>query len=161
MIEQASSRNCFVCGLDNPAGLHIQFYESGTDPIQVTAEYQVPEKYQGYPGIVHGGIVATMLDEVTARTVFRGESPRLALTARLSIRYRKPVPVATPIKLIGEIVKDNGKIIDVAGKIYDLEGNLLAEADAVLVEVDPHSLDHFAKGEEDWRVYPKQSGLEQ
>lgn len=154
MIQQPSSRNCFVCGVENPAGLHIEFYESGTEPIQVMADYVVPRKYQGYPGIVHGGILATLLDEVTSRTVFRGDSPRLVVTAQLSVRYRKPVPVETPIKLTGQIVEDKGKVIKVTGKISDMAGITLAEADAVLVEVAPDLLGEPAD-EEDWKIYPE------
>ena len=154
MNEQSSSRNCFVCGVENPAGLHLHFYESDTDPVQVTADYIVPRKYQGYPGIVHGGILATMLDEVTSRTVFRGDNPRLVVTAQLSVRYRKPVPVETPIKLIGQIVEDKGKVIKVTGKISDTAGTTLAEADAVLVEVAPDFMGE-PRDENDWNIYPE------
>lgn len=137
MIQQPVSHDCFVCGIDNPAGLQMRFYESECEPVQVTAEYTVPAHYQGYPGVVHGGIIAAMLDEVTSRTIFRGNPPRFVVTARLTIRYRKPVPVETPLRLTGRIVEDKGKVITVAGEILDPEGILLTEAEAVIVEVEP------------------------
>lgn len=157
MIQQSSSKNCFVCGIENPVGLHIEFYESETDPIQVTAQYTVPGKYQSYPGIVHGGIVATMLDEVTSRTVFRGDPLRIVVTARLSVKYRKPVPVETPLRLNGQIVEDRGKIITVKGQITDEPGTILAEAEATLVEVSPDFFGENTVSGEDWQVYPKKS----
>lgn len=63
--RQPNSRHCFVCGVENPHGLHLTFKQ--TAPDEVTVEYTVPEHFQGYPGVVHGGIVAAMLDEVAGR----------------------------------------------------------------------------------------------
>ncbi len=78
---QPNSRHCFVCGLENPFGLQLRFYESV--PGEIVAEYTVPEQYQGYPGVVHGGIVTAMLDEVTGRVHMNGDPPRFIYTARL------------------------------------------------------------------------------
>lgn len=157
MNQQPVSHDCFVCGVDNPAGLRMRFYESDTDPIQVLAEYTVPAQYQGYPGVVHGGIVATMLDEVTSRTVFRGDPPRFVVTARLAVRYRKPVPVETPLRLTGRVVEDKGRIITVAGEILGPEGTLLAEAEATLVEVEPSFFGEAMLSSQSWQVQPEQS----
>ena len=98
---QPNSRHCFVCGIANPVGLHLRFYE--TAPGEVTVECTLPEQYQGYPGVVHGGIVAAMLDEVSGRSYMgNGESPRFMFTARLEVRYRKNVPVGQPLRLVGK-----------------------------------------------------------
>ena len=70
-IKQPNSRYCFVCGRENPYGLKMSFYE--VEPGHALAEYTVPEHYQGYPGIVHGGIVATMLDETLGRAAMVGD----------------------------------------------------------------------------------------
>ncbi len=156
MNQQPVSHDCFVCGVDNPAGLHMRFYETGTDPVQVVADYTVPARYQGYPGVVHGGIIAAMLDEVTSRTIFRGDPPRFVVTARLSVRYRKPVPVETPLRLTGRVVEEKGRTITVAGEIRRVDGTLLAEADAVIVEVDPSFFGEAVLTPEKWRVYPDQ-----
>jgi acyl-coenzyme A thioesterase PaaI-like protein len=156
MNVQPSSTNCFVCGVENEAGLHMQFYETESTPVQVTARYTVPQRYQGYPGIVHGGIIATMLDEVTSRTIFRGAPPRVVVTARLTVRYRQPVPVEKPLLLTGRVVEDKGRVIKVTGEIHDAEGTLLAEADAVLMEVDASTFADIREDEKEWRVYPPQ-----
>ena len=63
---QPNSLKCFVCGLENPYGLHLRFFDS--EPGEVIAEVTVPEQFQGYPGIVHGGIIAAMLDEAAGRS---------------------------------------------------------------------------------------------
>lgn len=162
MNQQPLSRDCFVCGVENPVGLRMHFLE--TEPndhgiVQVTAQYTVPARYQGYPGVVHGGIIATMLDEVTSRTVFRGDPPRFVVTAKLSVRYRKPVPVETLLRLTGRVVEDKGRVIHVAGEIFGPGEVLLAEAEAVLVEVDASFFGDGAQtngalSAQNWRVMP-------
>lgn len=157
---QPVSKNCFVCGVENPFGLHMRFMESVPDAqghAVVTAEYTVPAHYQGYPGVVHGGIIATMLDEVTSRTVFRGDSPRFVVTAQLSLRYRKPVPVETPLKLTGRVVEDKGRVLRVSGEIQNVDGVVLAEAEATLVEVGVSFFgDMLSQEVLGWRINPDQ-----
>ena len=153
---QPNSRNCFVCGLSNPFGLHLKFFETG--PGEVTAEYIVTEQYQGYPGVVHGGIVAAMLDEVTGRSLMgNGENPRFMYTARLEVRYRKHVPVGQPIRLVGRARMSRERSATSVGSIYNVDGELLAEANALLVDVpaglvSPENLEVLG-----WKVYPEES----
>ncbi len=161
MIQQASARQCFVCGVENESGLKMRFFETETDPVQVSAEYTVPKRFEGYPGIVHGGIIAAMLDEVTSRTVMRGDPPRFAVTAQLSIRYRKPVPVDTPLKLTGRMVKDTGRVITVSGEITDPDGVVLAESEATLVQVEQSFFGAMSPLDaQGWRVYPDDESTE-
>ena len=68
-------------------------------PGEVEAHHILTDHYQGYPGVVHGGIIASMLDEVMGRVFMEGDPPRFMVTAELKIRYKKPVPVNTPLKL--------------------------------------------------------------
>jgi acyl-coenzyme A thioesterase PaaI-like protein len=153
MKKQANSRTCFVCGVDNIHGLHIQFYEE--QPGKITAAIKVPGHFQGYPGIVHGGIIAAMLDEVSGRTIMTDQGNRWMVTASLSIRYRKPVPVEKPLKLVGLLKEDSGIIARVHGEILDEMGVLLAEGDAVMASVPTSvqaSMDRLSN--EDWKVYP-------
>lgn len=148
---QANSRHCFVCGLENPFGLHLRFYE--TAPGEVTAEYTVPERFQGYPGVVHGGVVAAMLDEVCGRAHMGGDPPRFMYTARLEVRYRQNVPVGVPLRLVGRAGKSRSRAATAVGEIYAPDGALLAEAEALLVDVPAevvNSVDLEALG---WRVY--------
>jgi len=80
-------KTVFVCGIDNPVGLHLSFEEQR--PGEVTADCILEEKYEGYPGIVHGGIVASMLDEISSRALMGNpEQPRFPFTARINVRYR-------------------------------------------------------------------------
>jgi acyl-coenzyme A thioesterase PaaI-like protein len=152
MTKQPNSKHCFVCGRENLYGLKLDFYE--TQPGEVVVEYTVPEHYQGYPGVVHGGIVAAMLDEVTGRTHMGGDQPRFMFTARLEVRYHKNVPVGKPLKIVGYAGKSRGRTALAKGMIFGPDGELLAEADALLVDV-PEEITQQADLEAlGWKVYP-------
>ncbi len=151
---QPNSKNCFICGLSNPFGLHLRFYQTG--PGEVQAEYTVPERYQGYPGVVHGGIVAAMLDEVSGRAYMGcGENPRFMYTARLDIRYRKNVPIGQPLRLIGRGMKSKERSAVATGAIYNAEGELLAEAEALLVDVPEEAIKSTDLESLGWKIYPE------
>nr|MBN1229255.1 PaaI family thioesterase [Anaerolineae bacterium] len=87
---QPNSKYCFVCGLESPVGLKLRFTDNGVDAVR--AIHMVPDKFQGYPGVVHGGVVAAMLDETGGRAVMIGNPNRFFMTAKMEIRYRQPVP---------------------------------------------------------------------
>lgn len=150
--KQPNSLNCFVCGVENPVGLHLAFYEQPDG--EVTCDVTLPERYQGYPGIVHGGIVASMLDEIAGRAAMQGNVARFMMTARLEVRYRKPVPIGQPLRLVGRLSRRRGRLTDVQGEIRLLDGSVAAEAQALLSDIpdifqgvsDPERLG--------WRVYP-------
>jgi uncharacterized protein (TIGR00369 family) len=144
--------------MENDFGLQMKFYETGDEPVQVIAEITVPARFQGYPGIVHGGILAAMLDETISRTVMRGSPPRVVVTAKLSIRYRRPVLVEIPLRITGRVVEDKGRVIRVAGEITNREEILLAEGEAVLSEIDPASMSGRFPEQDDWKVYPDTPG---
>ncbi len=149
--KQPNSKNCFVCGRENPYGLKLKFYE--TQPGEVIVETTIPEQYQGYPGVVHGGIVAAMLDEVMGRVHMGGNPPRFMFTARLNIRYRKNVPVGQVLRVIGHAGKSKEHSAVANGQIFGPDGDLLAEGDALLVNVPDdvtNTVDLEALG---WKVY--------
>jgi len=149
---QPNSKHCFVCGLDNPFGLHLRFYDIG--PGEVTAEITIPNSYQGYPGVVHGGIVAAMLDEAAGRAHMGGDPPRFMFTARLEIQYRKNVPIGQPLRLVGLAGKTKGRTAASSSAIYDADGLLLAEAEALMVNVPDETLKGADLETLGWKVYP-------
>lgn len=149
---QPNSQGCFVCGVSNPFGLHLRFYE--TAPGEITAEVVLPDHFQGYPGITHGGIIAAMLDEVAGRAhMGNGDIPRFMFTAGLKIRYRKNVPTREPLRLVGKAGSSRGRMAEASSALYDSEGNLLADADAILVDVPDDMLNNVDLNALGWRVY--------
>jgi len=152
---QPNSLHCFVCGVENPHGLKLVFHQTGPD--EVTADYTVPEHFQGYPGVVHGGIVAAMLDEVSGRAHMGDDPnrPRFMFTAKLELRYRKNVPVGQPLHLVGKALVSRGRTATASGQIFGPDGTLLAEADALLVDVPGEALDPDVLETLGWKVYPE------
>lgn len=149
--RQPNSHHCFVCGLENPFGLHLRF--DVTAPGKVTSEFTIGEEYQGYPGVVHGGIVAAMLDEVAGRSHMGVDPPRFMYTAKLDIRYRKNVPVGQPLLLVGIAGNNKRRTATASSAIYDKEGTLLAEAEALLVDIPEELIQGYELEELGWRVY--------
>ncbi len=153
MNKQPNSRHCFVCGIESPVGLGLHFYDNGID--EVHSRYTVRQEYNGYPGVVHGGIVAAMLDEAGGRAMMIQQADRFMMTATMSVRYRRPVPVEIELTLIGRIVKDRGRLAQAHSEIRLPDGSLCAEAEITLVAF-PAQLpsDLAALG---WKVYPEES----
>jgi len=151
-MKQPNSKHCFVCGRENPYGLKLEFYE--TAPGEVVVEYTVPEQYQGYPGVVHGGVVAAILDEVAGRVHMGGDPPRFMFTARLDVRYRKNVPIGQPLRIVGHAGKSRERAAIASGQIFGPDGDLLAEAEAMLVNVPDGIADQVDLEALGWKVYP-------
>jgi len=150
--KQPNSLKCFVCGVENPVGLHLAFYDQADG--DVISEVTVPDCYQGYPGVVHGGIVASMLDEVAGRAAMEGDTTRFMMTAKMEIRYRKPIPIGQPLRLVGRLEKRRGRLTMVHGEVRLADGSVGAEAEALLSDI-PDIFDGAAGPERTgWRVYP-------
>jgi uncharacterized protein (TIGR00369 family) len=154
MIKQPNSRHCFVCGVENTYGLKLKFFETG--PGEVIVETIVPDHFQGYPGVVHGGIVASLVDEALGRVHMGSdpEKPRFMYTAKLSVQYRKPVPTNQPLKIVAHAVKHKKRTATSIAEIFGPGGVLLAEADAVLVNVPDDTLNNVDLESFGWKVYP-------
>ncbi len=148
-LKLPNSKNCFACGMENPIGLKLEMY---ADPVNggVVCDYTIPKIYEGYPGIAHGGIVATLLDEVISRVYMVEDHNRFMFTAKLSTRFRKHVPVEQPLHMTGQWIKDRGRAGEAKAAIYGPDGELLAEAEALLVAADMGDVDLQELG---WRVY--------
>jgi acyl-coenzyme A thioesterase PaaI-like protein len=144
---------CFVCGLSNPFGLKMAFYEDHAAG-EVRTEVTVPDVYQGYPGVVHGGIVAAILDEVSARAVFtRGNDDEFMTTVRLTIRYRQPTPTETPLVGVGRVLRTSGIGARVAGEIRLPDGTVSADCECLLSHTPDEVRAKWAAEMPYWRVY--------
>jgi acyl-coenzyme A thioesterase PaaI-like protein len=150
-IKQPGSKHCFVCGRENPAGLKLEFFT--TEPGQVRAEILIPIKYEGYPGIVHGGIIAAILDETGGRAYMDGSHPFM-VTGQLKVRYRKPVPIETALIALGKASQRKGRVSKAHSEIQTLDGEVLAEADLVLVDIPEEKFTNVDPEALGWRVYP-------
>jgi len=149
---QPSSLMCFGCGINNAAGLRIRFYSDG--PGKAIARVMLDDRHQGYPGIAHGGVVATMLDEIMGRAAMTEDHHRLMFTAKMEVRYRQPVPLYRPLTLRGRVEKDRGRIAQVVGELLLPDGSIGAESTGTLMLVPPDELKRMDTPEVGWQVYP-------
>jgi len=146
---------CFICGVENPVGLHLHIYE--TAPGVVEAVYTAPEHFQGYPGVLHGGIVGAILDELSGRALMGPDpaAPRFMFTAKLEIKYRKNVPIGVPLRIVGKAGRSRSKSAEAWAGIYDARTDeLLAEANTLLINVPRDQFNNADLGRLGWKVYP-------
>ncbi len=131
-VEFVADQMCFACGRDNPFGLHLTFRDEGD--MSVTTFVSVAA-HQGYKGIVHGGLMATVLDEVMVRFVWQKYGS--AATAKLEVRYRHPAPTETPIEVRGWItaVRHGGRAFETAAEARLADGTVLAEATGLAIRL--------------------------
>jgi len=109
----SSANRCFVCGPGNDRGLGVQFQL--VDDV-CRAEFVPNESYAGYDGVVHGGILFCLLDDVMANWLYlQGER---CFTARAEVRYRQPLPIGTPVRLEGRLVRRKGRVALIEGKVF-------------------------------------------
>jgi len=120
---------CFVCGDKNPHGLCIAFYY---DRDQVVGEYTTDEKFQGYQGIVHGGLVSTLLDEIMAKAVLARQ--RYCMTVEMTVRFKKAIPVGTKLRLTGRVTQDRRRLLETAGEVTGEDGAVYATATGKYLE---------------------------
>lgn len=155
-IKQPNSKMCFICGLENPAGLHLHFYE--TDPGVIETTYTAPDHFQGYPGVLHGGIVAAILDEVGARAQMGSDpaNPRFMYTAKLEVKYRGNVPIGRLLTIVGRAGRSKSRSAEAWAGIYEAEtGELLAEGTTLLIDVQKDQFDPSRVEELGWKIYPE------
>jgi acyl-coenzyme A thioesterase PaaI-like protein len=130
-MDFQDNHRCFVCGKDNPDGLHLEFEPEGATGVRTT--FVIPDRFQGFAGIAHGGILTTILDECMVNTVWlRGST---AVTARLEVRLRRPVSVGERVTFRAEVVRESSNRFEVASQARLDDGTLIADGKALLVKI--------------------------
>lgn len=123
MREVAKYSRCFACGDQNEYGLQVKFFADDTGAI---AHCTARERFQGYEGILHGGIVATLLDEIMIKAVYARQV--VAVTAEMTVRFKKPVRTGDELELTAKILVDKGRMLTAEGECRRGDGELLASA---------------------------------
>lgn len=150
MNRQPNSDMCFVCGRKNPVGLYMHFYDNGAD--EVRSDYVVDSRYQGYPGVVHGGVLASMLDEAVGRVSMIGDHHRFMVSVKLQVLYRHPVPVETSLRIVGRMERLRGRLGKAHGQIILPDCTVACEASATLADIPANILPHTKFADLGWRV---------
>jgi acyl-coenzyme A thioesterase PaaI-like protein len=125
-------QGCFACGLRNDAGLKLTFWMEGDE---IVTEFTPEAHYQGFPGVLHGGILATVLDETLSRTA--SIEGRWMMTGRLEIRYRRPAPLGPRLRVTARQLSSRSRMVHAEGEVRlaDDPSVILADARGVFLRV--------------------------
>ncbi len=130
MAHSAQNR-CFGCGPENAGGLLLEFLLAADGSVVCLPT--IPDRFEGHPGYLHGGIIATLLDEAMSKAVrARGLS---AMTRQLEIEYLRPVPSAVQLRIEGKVVHSEGRKHWAEAKILNESAVVLATGKGLFVEV--------------------------
>ena len=130
-LAHAAQNRCFGCGEANPAGLHLEFLLAPDGSIVCQAS--ISGAFDGHPGYLHGGIIATLLDETMSKAV--RASGRTAMTRQIEVDYLRPVPSDAPVRMEGRVVRSEGRKHWTEARILNAGGKELAHAKGLFVEV--------------------------
>ncbi len=137
LLKPNPSNHCFACGGSNARGMQLTF-EQDDQARRIRGMFRIGADFQGGAGFVHGGIVATLLDEAMAK-VNRFQSD-YAVTAHLAVDYLKPVPVDEDLIVDGWETERNGRNLTRQGEIRDSAGVVLARGEGRFVQIDAERL---------------------
>ena len=153
MKKQATSRMCFVCGESNPAGVRVRFYEQ--EDGSLLARFTGADHHQGYPGRMHGGVIAAIMDETMGRAIMIAHGEAIwGVTGELSLRFRKPVPLGVELTAIGRIVSEKSRTFDGSGELYLADGTVAVEGTGKYVKLDISRIGEWDAEREQWYVRP-------
>ncbi len=132
MTIEVAPHRCFACGALNEHGIHLDLHVDGD---RCWTELALPDRFQGWDGIAHGGIICTVLDEVMAWSL--AATDNWGLTARMSVEFKRPVRLGVPIRGDGWVTSVRRRLVETAARIIDpVSGELLATATATYVAAD-------------------------
>ncbi len=151
--KQQNSKMCLVCGLKNPYSLRAAFYELEDD--QLVAVFQPLEEHQSYPGRLHGGLAAAILDETIGRAIMmRHDEDIWGVTAEFTIRFKRPIPLEEELRVVGRITRERDRIFEGSGEILLPGGEVAATGSGKYIKQPLEKIADFDREEQQWRVVP-------
>ena len=132
-FAHSAHNRCFGCGQANANGLHLEFLLA-SDGAVVSLPV-VPEAFEGHPGFLHGGIIATLLDEAMSKAV--RALGRTSMTLKMEVEYLRPVPSGAPLRIEGRVVRNEGRKHWAEAVIVDAEEIALARGNGLFIEIQP------------------------
>lgn len=149
--KQKNSHMCMICGMENVYGVKGQFYnmEDGS----VGGLFTFRPEHQSYPGRVHGGMLAAMVDELAGRVLWTDNPDQIAVTMDINVKYRKPVPYGTPLKGRGVYTKKLSRAYSAKCYIMDMDNNILADGEAKYLVLPPEQVSPGRTVEQELDIY--------
>ncbi len=141
--ERLYEQVCFACGRLNSIGLHLRFVPVVEgERSGVEARYEPRPEDQGFPGVMHGGILVTLLDEAMAWAMFAQDST-LGVTAKMETRYRRQVPPDEPLTVRGFVTRIRGRRIEVEASLHGASGERLVESTGLFLQLPQAEADQL------------------
>jgi uncharacterized protein (TIGR00369 family) len=134
LTELPHTAGCIVCGRKNPHGLHLSFHVD-TQTGTVTGDFTPRPEHIGFEGIIHGGVLATVLDEAMVWSATWAGGRRFCVCGELNVRYRQSVSVGLPIRVQAKVQAVRSRLIEVTGTLTDSAGTLYTSATGKYVPV--------------------------
>ncbi|WP_428061513.1 PaaI family thioesterase [Candidatus Avelusimicrobium stercoris] len=155
-LRQPTSLHCFACGKNNPLGLKLEWFNDYENK-QIETTFTLSDDYCSYPGTVHGGIIATILDETSGRAILlNNDFNRLMVTLKMEVVYKKNTPTNTPLKAVGRVLRDGGSRAQVEGEIILPDGTVSAKCTSILFKIPQAVKDKWGPEANEWaRTTPK------
>lgn len=126
LLPKHAFGDCFGCAPHNTIGLKLQFWYTEKGCVSY---HSIPKDYCGFKGLVHGGIIATLLDEVAAWTIIT-HLFRVGITVQITVKYLKPIPTEEDLTIEAEIIEHIGENVVVLARILSKKELVLAEAES-------------------------------
>ena len=157
--KQPNSKMCFVCGLKNKFGLNASFYETSNN--ELVALFKPCQEHQGYPGRLHGGIAAAILDETIGRTITTGKDNEIwGVTLEFNIKYKKPIPLDEEIKVVAKLTFEDKRLFEGTGKIMLSNGDVAATAEGKYLRLPIEKIADFNRDANEWKVVESETDPE-
>jgi acyl-coenzyme A thioesterase PaaI-like protein len=150
--RQPSSRSCFVCGRDNEGGLRTRWV-SDRAAGEVRSTVTVAERFHGYPGVVHGGVLTALMDEAMVRSLLiDGGFDDLQVTGRMDVSFRLATPTGVPIVVAGRLLQRSASRSKARAEVRLSDGTVTAHAEALLVRPTPEVAEAWARERPYWSI---------
>ena len=148
---QKNSKNCLICGMENPLGLKAPFYILDDD--SVASVFTFLPQHQSYPERTHGGMISALLDELMGRTLWINHPELYGVTTTLTVTFRKPTAFGKKVKARAYMTFEGSRAFSARGELYDMDNNLLAEATCKYLKLSPAQAFPGSVHEDDEMVY--------
>jgi len=130
-FAHSAGNRCFGCGPANATGLHLEFLLAPDG--SVVSLPVISDAFEGHPGYLHGGIIATLLDEAMSKAVRAKAKP--SMTRKIEVEFLRPVPSDAPLRIEGRVVRSDRHKHWTEARILDEKQTVLAEAKGLFFEV--------------------------
>jgi acyl-coenzyme A thioesterase PaaI-like protein len=137
--------------MKNPFGLKAFFYE--TEKKELVAVFKPGEEHQSYPGRLHGGIAAAVLDETIGRAILMHHEQEIwGVTVEFKIRFKKPIPLDEELKVVGRITKESNRLFEGSGELALSNGDIAVTCEGKFLKLPLDDIADFDREKNEWRV---------